>query len=207
MSLASQPQPIHYYLDTATAATLKLLNQSSTNPVIALTYVSYGKWSPKPQPPIVLNDNYVVFGSKTPSASVPRSGSASYNFIIDGTYQLNGAPTSGKTYGLSGNGRLTADFASATTGHYTQPCRYQHREWLHDPVRHTDWRRFHRRKHLELERDQPNARGRRKQDAVQRQWQFLWTASSGDRRGVLAHEDPRHQTIGAGAGAIVGKKN
>ena len=54
-----------YYLDTATAATLKLLNQSSTNPVIALTYVSYGKWSPKPQPPIVLNDNYVVFGSKT----------------------------------------------------------------------------------------------------------------------------------------------
>lgn len=105
-----------YYLDTATAATLKLLNQSSTNPVIALTYVSYGKWSPKPQPPIVLNDNYVVFGSKTPSASVPRSGSASYNFIIDGTYQLNGAPTNGKTYGLSGNGRLTADFASATTG-------------------------------------------------------------------------------------------
>ena len=49
-------------------------------------------------------------------ASVPRSGSASYNFIIDGTYQLNGAPTNGKTYGLSGNGRLTADFASATTG-------------------------------------------------------------------------------------------
>src|SRR5436190_21963048 len=38
-----------YYRDTATGATLKLLNQSATNPVIALTYVTYGKWSPKPQ--------------------------------------------------------------------------------------------------------------------------------------------------------------
>src|SRR5437868_2620921 len=105
-----------YYRDTATGATLKLLNQSATNPVIALTYVTYGKWSPRPQSPIVLNDNYVVFGSITPAASVPRSGSASYNFIVDGTYQLNGAPVSSKTYALSGNGQLTANFASATTG-------------------------------------------------------------------------------------------
>lgn len=104
------------YRDTATGATLKLLNQSATNPVIALTYVTYGKWSPRPQSPIVLNDNYVVFGSITPAASVPRSGSASYNFIVDGTYQLNGAPVSSKTYALSGNGQLTANFASATTG-------------------------------------------------------------------------------------------
>ncbi len=104
-----------FYVDAATAATLKLLNQSSTNPVIALTYVTYGKWSPKPQSPIVLNDNYVVFGSITPPSAVPRSGSASYGFIVDGTYQLNGAPTSSKTYALSGNGQLTANFASATT--------------------------------------------------------------------------------------------
>jgi hypothetical protein len=46
---------------------------------------------------------------------VPRSGSASYNFILDGTWQQAGSP-SGKTYSLAGNGRLTADFASATTG-------------------------------------------------------------------------------------------
>jgi hypothetical protein len=105
-----------YYVDTATAATLKLLNQGSTNPVIALTYVTYGKWSSRPQSPIVFNDNYVVFGSRTPPANVPRSGSASYNFIVDGTYQLNGAPTGSKTYALSGNGQLTANFASATTG-------------------------------------------------------------------------------------------
>jgi hypothetical protein len=104
-----------YYRDTATGATLKLLNQSATNPVIALTYVTYGKWTPVPQPPIVLNDNYVVFGSITPASAVPRSGSASYNFILDGTWQQTGSP-SGKTYSMAGNGRLVADFSSATMG-------------------------------------------------------------------------------------------
>jgi len=113
--ISSQSGGYTYYRDTATGATLKILNQSATNPVIALTYVTYGKWTPVAQPPIVLNDNYVVFGSITPASAVPRSGSATYNFILDGTYQLAGSP-SGKTYSLGGNGSLTADFASATTG-------------------------------------------------------------------------------------------
>lgn len=104
-----------YYRDTATGATLKLLNQSATNPVIALTYVTYGKWTPIAQPPVVLNDNYVVFGSITPASAVPRSGSASYNFILDGTWQQTGSP-SGKTYSMAGNGRLVADFTNATMG-------------------------------------------------------------------------------------------
>jgi C-lobe and N-lobe beta barrels of Tf-binding protein B len=104
-----------YYRDAATGATLKLLNQSGTNPVIALTYVTYGKWTPVAQAPIVLNDNYVVFGSITPASAVPRSGSASYNFILDGTWQQAGS-TSGKTYSMAGNGRLVANFANATMG-------------------------------------------------------------------------------------------
>jgi hypothetical protein len=104
-----------YYRDAATGATLKLLNQSATNPVVALTYVTYGKWTPVPQAPIVLNDNYVVFGSITPASAVPRSGSAGYNFILDGTWQQTGSP-SGKTYSLTGNGRLVADFTNATMG-------------------------------------------------------------------------------------------
>jgi hypothetical protein len=104
-----------FYRDTATGGTLKLLNQGATNPVIALTYVTYGKWSAVPQSPVVLNDNYVVFGAITPASSVPRTGSANYKFIVDGTYQLTGSP-SGKTYSLSGNGQLTANFASSTTG-------------------------------------------------------------------------------------------
>jgi hypothetical protein len=105
-----------YYRDAATGATLKLLNQSTNNPVIKLTYVTYGKWSPTPQSPIALNDNYVVFGSITPPSALPRSGSASYNFVLDGTYQLNGAPVGSKNYALSGTGRLTADFANARMG-------------------------------------------------------------------------------------------
>jgi hypothetical protein len=102
-----------FYRDTATGATLKLLNDSTTNPVIALTYVTYGKWSPTPQSPIILNDNYVVFGVRTPASAMPRSGSASYNFIIDGTYQLNGKGTGG-TYSLGGKGQLLANFAGAS---------------------------------------------------------------------------------------------
>jgi len=104
-----------YYRDTATGATFKILNQSATNPVIALTYVTYAKWTPVPQDPIVLNDNYVVFGAITPASAVPRSGSATYNFILDGTWQQAGSP-SGKTYSLAGNGQLVANFASATMG-------------------------------------------------------------------------------------------
>jgi len=104
-----------YYRDTGTGATLKLLNDSATNPVIALTYVTYGKWTPVPQGSVVLNNNYVVFGSITPSSAVPRSGSATYNFILDGTWQQAGSP-SGKTYNMSGTGSLTANFSSATMG-------------------------------------------------------------------------------------------
>jgi hypothetical protein len=104
-----------YYRDAATGATLKLLNQGAANPVIALTYVTYGKWTPVPQSPVVLNDNYVVFGAITPASAVPRSGSATYNFILDGTWQLAGSP-SGKTYSLAGSGRLTADFTNAMMG-------------------------------------------------------------------------------------------
>ena len=63
----------------------------------------------------MLNDNYVVFGAITPASAVPRSGSASYNFILDGTWQLAGSP-SGKTYSLAGSGRLTADFTNAMMG-------------------------------------------------------------------------------------------
>ena len=103
------------YRDTATGATLKLLKDSPTNPLIALTYVTYGKWNEVPQQPIVRNNNYVVFGSLTPPSAMPRSGSASYNFVLDGTYQLNGK-VAGNTYDLSGNGQLTANFANATLG-------------------------------------------------------------------------------------------
>lgn len=99
-----------FYKDSSTGATLKILNQSATNPVIALTYVTYAKWSPVPQPPIIINDNYVVFGSLTPASSVPRTGSASYNAIIDGSYRTQ----KGGNYTLSGKGKFTANFGTGS---------------------------------------------------------------------------------------------
>jgi len=99
-----------YYRDTSTGATLKILNQSATNPVIALTYVTYAKWSPVPQSPIIINDNYVVFGTITPSSAMPRTGSASYNAILDGTYRTQ----SRGNYTLSGSGQFVANFAAGS---------------------------------------------------------------------------------------------
>lgn len=101
------------YRDTATGSTLRLLNQSSSNPVIALTYVTYGKWNiPKASGETYkFADNYVVFGQKTPSASVPRSGTAAYGAILDGSYQRGAA-----SYRLSGTARYTANFGSGTMG-------------------------------------------------------------------------------------------
>ena len=98
-----------FYRDSATGATLRMLNDSAINPLIALTYVTYAKWTPVPQSPIILNDNYVVFGSITPSANMPRTGSASYNAILDGTYQNKSG-----TYNLGGSAKFVANFGAGS---------------------------------------------------------------------------------------------
>lgn len=106
------------YRDTATGSTLKLLNQSPSNSLIVLSYVTYGKWNiPKAAGETYkFADNYVVFGQKTPSANIPRSGSASYNAILDGSYQRGSI-----AYRVSGTARYTANFGSATMGVSANP--------------------------------------------------------------------------------------
>ena len=99
------------YRDTSSRSTLRLLNDSASNPLIALTYVTYGKWVVPPASPIKLDHNYVVFGSVTPASAVPRTGSASYHAIIDGTYVNSKA-----TYTLSGSASFVANFGSGTMG-------------------------------------------------------------------------------------------
>jgi hypothetical protein len=91
--------------------TFRRLNQGAGNPVIQLTYVDYGEWkrSTTTGGTTSVNDTYLVFGSKTPSASVPRTGSATYNTIYDGTFvDTNGA------HALGGNGSMTASWATAS---------------------------------------------------------------------------------------------
>ena len=87
------------------------LNLSASNPLIVLTYVDYGQWRRTGTANGVtsVNDTYLVFGQKTPAANVPRTGSASYTTIVDGTFvNKNGA------YAVSGNGSLVANFAGGT---------------------------------------------------------------------------------------------
>jgi hypothetical protein len=91
--------------------TFRRLNQGAGNPVIQLTYVDYGEWkrSTTSGGTTSVNDTYLVFGSKTPGASVPRTGSATYNTIYDGTFvDTHGA------HALGGNGSMTANWASAS---------------------------------------------------------------------------------------------
>jgi hypothetical protein len=91
--------------------TFRLLNQGAGNPVIQLTYVQYGEWlrSSTSNGTTSVNDTYLVFGSKTPAASVPRTGSASYNTIFDGSFiDKNGS------HALGGNGTLTAYFGTGS---------------------------------------------------------------------------------------------
>lgn len=98
-----------FYRDTATGQTLQLLKDSTSNPVIALTYVTYGKWVVPPSGSIKLDNNFVVFGANTPAANMPRSGSASYHAILDGTYATKSA-----TYTLGGSASFVADFGAGT---------------------------------------------------------------------------------------------
>jgi hypothetical protein len=110
--VASQSSAAYtFYRDPSTGSTLKLLNDSASNPVIALSYVTYGKWVVPQSAPIHFADNYVVFGQITPASAVPRTGSASYKAILDGTYQ-SGA----NTYRLSGNAAFSASFGTGIMG-------------------------------------------------------------------------------------------
>jgi hypothetical protein len=110
--VASQSSAAYtFYRDPSTGSTLKLLNDSASNPVIALNYVTYGKWIVPQRAPIHFADNYVVFGQISPASAVPRTGSASYKAILDGTYQQGAS-----TYHLSGNAAFAANFGTGIMG-------------------------------------------------------------------------------------------
>ena len=87
------------------------LNLSPSNTLIALTYVDYGQWrrTSTASGTTSVNDTSLVWGSRTPNANIPRTGSASYTTIVDGTYvNKDGA------YAINGSGSLTATFDTAS---------------------------------------------------------------------------------------------
>ena len=96
--------------------TLRTYNSGATTQGISLTYTGYGQWRRTGAPAFgtgtAVNDTYFVFGSKTPSANVPRTGSATYATALDGTFVNNTG-----AYAVNGTGSLTANFAGGTIGY------------------------------------------------------------------------------------------
>ena len=93
--------------------TLRIYNPGATTQGVALTYTGFGQWRRTGTPQFgtgtAVNDTYFVYGLKTPSADVPRSGSATYTTALDGTY-ANGTGV----YAVTGTGSLTANFGAGT---------------------------------------------------------------------------------------------
>lgn len=97
-----------------TTESLRLLNPGAANPTFALTYTTYGEWKRTTtgagyQGATIVNDTWVVFGVKTPKASMPHSGTGNYSTFYDGSFR-----TPGTTYAVSGTGTLTANFGSGS---------------------------------------------------------------------------------------------
>lgn len=93
----------------------RVYNPGTTTQGIALTYVDYAQWrrlgAPAYGPGTGVNDTYLVWGQKTPSTSVPTSGTGTYTTAFDGTFvNKNGA------YAVTGTGSLTANWSSRTIG-------------------------------------------------------------------------------------------
>lgn len=102
---------VYKKVNGSTTETFRRLNQSAGNPLIVLSYVDYGQWrrATTNGSTTSVNDTYLVWGQRTPAASVPHTGSASYNTVVDGTFiNVNGA------YAVSGTGTFGADFAAGT---------------------------------------------------------------------------------------------
>jgi hypothetical protein len=92
-----------------TNTTLKMLTPGSSNTLINLSYSSYGEWETLCCGTQDIYD-WTVFGFSTQVSDMPRTGTATYQTIVDGVWF---APPSTRT--VSGSAGLTADFGAGTT--------------------------------------------------------------------------------------------
>jgi hypothetical protein len=102
----------------ATTETLRLLKPGAANPVIALTYASYGNWrrSTPTATGTNVNETWFVYGIRTTGANMPRTGGATYNGVIDGSYVNKTA-----AYTLSGAASFNANFQTGSIGYTATP--------------------------------------------------------------------------------------
>lgn len=97
--------------------TAKIFNPGPGNPAIQLTYTSFALVIESNSPPNSLSPSaayhYFVFGVPTNTSAMPTTGTANYSGIVygnSGTVNLTGSP--GVDFSISGNGTLTANFAT-----------------------------------------------------------------------------------------------
>lgn len=90
--------------------TLALYKPGLVAPALSLTYASYGAWQQS-----IDNGNsvdakqvYFVYGIRTPSTDLPRTGTASYATLVDGFW----TDPQG-LYSIGGSSSFSADFANA----------------------------------------------------------------------------------------------
>lgn len=89
---------------------LSLFNAGSGNPGLALTYASYGAYQIiDTGSGVGVDTTFFNYGIRTGATDMPRTGTASYDTIVDGQF----ADASG-VYALGGTGSFEADFAAAT---------------------------------------------------------------------------------------------
>jgi hypothetical protein len=79
------------------------------NPASGLSYVTYGAWQHSHQGTSTqdFETSFFVFGIRTPTDDMPRTGSATYGTVVDGFW----ADSTGLS-ALNGAGNVTADFGS-----------------------------------------------------------------------------------------------
>lgn len=103
---------------TKPGETLKLFNPGVGNPVLPLTYTSYGNWrrSATSGTGTNVNETWFVYGIRTTGANMPRTGGATYNGVIDGSY-VNKTTA----YALSGSASFNANFQTGSIGYTATP--------------------------------------------------------------------------------------
>jgi hypothetical protein len=90
-SFVSSDTAYKYYSKNGGKETFKLLTPGVANTFVPLTYTTYGMWRRTStgtgfQGATQYNDTYLVWGSKTAGADVPRSGSANWAGRLDGSF-------------------------------------------------------------------------------------------------------------------------
>ena len=79
---------------------------------VRLTYVNFGMWTHRDSNSATTRQYALVYGFPTAEGAIPRSGSASYRTMVNGSSTLIG--TNGGTRDIGGTASFDVDFASAT---------------------------------------------------------------------------------------------